>query len=255
MTIQQQTKQIINQICRKIGFEIRRYPPSYPIDFEPQIIQTIEKVKLYTMTSPERIFSLCQAIQYIIQNDIEGDIVECGVWRGGSMMAVIDTLNHLNNSDRHLYLFDTFEGMTDPTEKDIDFTGENAEKLLQKNKKNEDNVMWCYAPLESVKSNINSLNYDSQKIHFVQGKVEDTIPKNAPEKIALLRLDTDWYESTRHELVHLFPRLSVGGVIIIDDYGYWQGSRQAVDEYFQEHKIPILLNRIDFSGRIGMVIK
>ena len=90
-------------------------------------------------------------------------------------------------------------------------------------------------------------------MHFVQGMVEETIPAGAPEKIALLRLDTDWYESTHHEMVHLFPRISDGGVLIIDDYGHWAGARRAVDEYFHEHNIAILLNRLDYTGRIGIV--
>jgi hypothetical protein len=91
-------------------------------------------------------------------------------------------------------------------------------------------------------------------VRLVKGKVEDTVPKNAPEKIALLRLDTDWYESTRHELVHLFPRLLPGGVLIIDDYGHWQGARKAVDEYIAGNQVKILLNRVDYTGRIGVKI-
>ena len=94
--------------------------------------------------------------------------------------------------------------------------------------------------------------YPSERIHFVPGKVEDTIPASAPESIALLRLDTDWYESTKHELVHLFPRLATSGVLIIDDYGHWRGSRLACDEYFEQNRVPILLNRIDFTGRIAL---
>ena len=84
--------------------------------------------------------------------------------------------------------------------------------------------------------------------------MEDTIPKKAPQMISLLRLDTDWYESTRHELIHLFPRIAPFGVIIIDDYGHWQGVREAVDEYIRENNIKILLNRVDYTGRIGVVI-
>ena len=84
------------------------------------------------------------------------------------------------------------------------------------------------------------------------GKVEQTIPAAAPPSIALLRLDTDWYESTRHELEYLFPRLAIGGVLIIDDYGWWAGARRAVDEYFGAHSAPILLNIIDDTGRVGV---
>ncbi len=78
----------------------------------------------------------------------------------------------------------------------------------------------------------------------------DTIPKNVPEKISILRLDTDWYESTKHELNNLFPRLVSGGILIIDDYGHFQGSKKAVDEYFEENKISSFLFRIDYTGRL-----
>jgi O-methyltransferase len=84
------------------------------------------------------------------------------------------------------------------------------------------------------------------------GKVEDTFPKDTPDKIAILRLDTDWYESTRHELIHLYPKLSIGGVLIIDDYGHWEGARKAVDEYINDNTLRILLNRIDYTGRIAV---
>jgi hypothetical protein len=140
--------------------------------------------------------------------------------------------------------------MAPPTAADIDFLGRPAEACRQEQV--EDDGSWCYAPLESVMQAMASVGYDHEKLHFIKGRVEDTIPAQAPSAISLLRLDTDWYESTRHELRHLFPRLSVGGVIIIDDYGYWEGARRAVDEYINEYGIKLLLNRIDFTGRIGV---
>jgi hypothetical protein len=95
-------------------------------------------------------------------------------------------------------------------------------------------------------------NYPQDKLNYVVGKVEDTIPETLPRKIALLRLDTDWYESTLHELNHLYPLLTEGGVLIIDDYGHWQGAKKAVDEYIEKNKLKILLNRIDYTGRIAI---
>lgn len=112
--------------------------------------------------------------------------------------------------------------------------------------------MTLRVPLEAVKRVVLGTGYDEQNVVFVKGKIEETVPAQVPERIALLRLDTDWYESTRHELVHLFPRLVRGGVLIIDDYGHWQGARKATDEYFRENGISLLLNRIDFSARIGI---
>src|SRR5207244_6492838 len=112
-------------------------------------------------------------------------------------------------------------------------------------------LVWAYAPIEEVESNLRGTGYPPDKLHFVAGRVEDTLQRYAPDRIALLRLDTDWYESTRHELVHLFPRLTDGGVLIIDDYGHWAGSRKAVDEYFATEGRRPLLSRIDYTGRIG----
>ncbi|NEQ99868.1 MAG: macrocin O-methyltransferase [Cyanothece sp. SIO2G6] len=226
--------------------------PIFPSDFGIKNIEAIKLVQPYTMTSPERLNSLINAVQYIIDNNINGSIVECGVWKGGSMMAVAYMLQALSNMQRNLYLFDTFEGMTPPTDKDIAHFNVDAKTLMDSEDEKKREIYRCYASLEEVKNNLYSTNYPLDKIHFIQGKVEDTIPDRAPEKIALLRLDTDWYESTRHELEHLFPRLVPGGVIIIDDYGYWKGCKQATDEYIQNHRIPLLLNRIDSTGRIGI---
>jgi O-methyltransferase len=252
--------ELANQVINPLGLSIDKHYPSpidhnYPKDYEQSVIEIIQKVKPYTMTSTSRLFSLCEAVKYIVNNQIPGDIVECGVWRGGSMMAIAETLHSLHDISRDLYLFDTFEGMTEPTEQDISSTsGISAKKLLSKIRKDDSRTIWCYASLNAVKDNMSSTDYPASQIHFIKGRVEDTIPEKAPEKISLLRLDTDWYESTRHEMHHLFPRISKGGVIILDDYGWWEGSRQAVDEYIKENNIRIFLNRIDLPGRIGVVL-
>jgi hypothetical protein len=153
----------------------------------------------------------------------------------------------MNNLGRDLYLFDTFEGMTEPSENDVDYFGKPASEVLSENS----GYKCADAPLERVKDVLCGTGYTKEKTHFVCGKVEDTVPEFAPDTISLLRLDTDWYASTKHELVHLYPRLINSGVIIIDDYGHWRGSRQACDEYFAENHLPILLNRIDYTGRIA----
>ena len=257
-------KQAIKSCARMFGFDIVRYPgqetkpepvvpPAFPKDFNEEEITLIRDVLPYTMTVPERIHALSQAVKYISKHNIEGDIVECGVWRGGSMMAVARTLVSLNDCRRNLYLFDTFSGMTEPSDKDVDYMGNRAAALLQNDTvKEHDTSIWCYATIETVREVMLKTGYDPDKLHFIQGKVEETIPGNAPERISLLRLDTDWYESTRHELIHLFPRLSRNGVIIIDDYGHWEGAKRAVDEYFSENNVNILLNRIDYSARIAV---
>lgn len=228
---------------------------SFPADVPVSLIAIYKRIKPYTMTSPERVLALCEAVRYIHEKNIDGDIVECGVWKGGSMMAVAETLLSLGESNRNLYLFDTYEGMAPPTGEDVDIAGVTAESLLEQSDKRNDDSVWCCASLEMVRSAVNSVGYPAEKIHFVKGMVEQTIPAGAPEKIALLRLDTDWYESTRHEMEHLFPRLAKGGVLIIDDYGHWQGARKAIDEYLEYNKIKMLLNRIDYTGRIAVKVE
>jgi len=164
-------------------------------------------------------------------------------------------MERLKNYDRKLYLFDTFEGMPKPKEFDVaSYDNRMAIKQFEDLKINDNSSNWSKIELDEVKDNVFSTKYNKENFHFIKGKVEDTIPEFSPEIISILRLDTDWYESTRHELIHLFPRLVKGGVIIIDDYGYWKGAKKAVDEYFEENNIPILLNRIDTTGRIGIKI-
>jgi len=249
-------KQLFKKIARSFGVEITRCQSDegrFP-DVSPGFVDIYKKVRPYTMTSPERIFSLCEAVKYVQDKNIQGDIVECGVWKGGSMMAVAETLLSAGDTSRNLYLFDTFEGMPPPTENDVDIAGGTAENLLACSNKETDESVWCCATLDGVKKALNSTGYPSERVHFIKGMVEQTIPQFVPGKIALLRLDTDWYESTKHEMEHLFPRLEKGGVLIIDDYGHWQGARKAVDEYIEKNEVKILLNRIDYTGRIAVKV-
>ncbi|MFT7483076.1 MAG: O-methyltransferase, partial [Oceanospirillaceae bacterium] len=210
-----------------------------------EFMEYFNKCKEFTMTSKQRLFALYEAVNYIKKHSIEGDIVECGVWRGGSSMMAALALN--DDTTRGLYLYDTFEGMNAPTEDDVNMVGEAAEETWQGRDK-------CEAEIDEVRKNMALTKYPDQEIRYVAGMVEDTIPKTVPEKISILRLDTDWYESTYHELVNLYPKLVKGGVLIIDDYGHWQGAKKAVDQYFEENKLPILLNRIDYTGRIAIKV-
>lgn len=211
--------------------------------------ETVARVAPFTMTSAERIISLIQATRHVVENGIAGDIAECGVWRGGSMMAIAETLKRLGDTSRRLYLYDTFEGMSIPAAHDVQFDGRPAGELFDEKAK--ENEPWCYAGEDEVRRNLESTGYPSEMITLVKGKVEATIPGTMPEGLALLRLDTDWYESTRHELVHLYPKLANGGILIIDDYGHWQGAKQAVDEYFatNDGRRPFL-HRVDYTARL-----
>ena len=222
-----------------------------PFDVEEDFLEIHKRAQPNSMVSPERLYATYQAIKYAEANNIEGDVVECGVWKGGNSMVMAMTLINCNSEHRDIYLYDTFEGMVEPGEKDIDFKGQHSKGVWKKHQSSDVNE-WCYSPLEEVQQNMASTGYPDDKVHFIKGKVEDTIPGNIPDKIAVLRLDTDWYESTVHELEHLFPRLADRGVLLIDDYGHWKGQQEAVDAYFED-KFKPLLSRTDYSGR--MMIK
>lgn len=238
------------------GCEIRKIGPgglNVPKDFDPEVAEIVRNVSPYTLTSPEAINALVEAARYIVKNRIQGSIVECGVWRGGSMMAIAQALVSLDECSRECFLFDTFEGMSRPGENDYSVQLGKASGHFKKVQPANDSSDWCRAGLEEVRNNLAQTHYDEKRLHFIKGKVEDTLPeKYSGGRIALLRLDTDWYESTKHELTHLFPLLSEGGVLIIDDYGFWEGCKKAVDEYVSEHQIPILLNRVDHTVRIAI---
>jgi len=243
-------KKIILSVFRKFGYDIIRYYNGKPPDFEQRHIEIIEKVSPYTITSHESIYALIESVRYILRNDINGDFLECGVYKGGSMMTVALTLMAEGVKDRELYLFDTFAGMPKPDERDIDLHGRSALEEYYRRKIFDGNSTWVNSSLDSVKQAMDSTGYPMERIHFVKGLVENTIPDKASEKIALLRLDTDWYKSTIHELTHLYPRLSPKGIVIVDDYGYFKGAREAVDEYFYKNKMAPLLHRIDYSVRL-----
>jgi hypothetical protein len=210
--------------------------------------ESIELGLRYSMASWERIFANTQAIRHIVRARLEGDVVECGVWKGGSMMAMLQTLLTLNETQRKVHLYDTFSGMSAPVSKDGDF----AQSKFKELQTGDDQSDWCQAEMKEVQANVDQVGYPDTKISYIQGKIEDTVPQNLPDKISLLRLDMDWYEPTLHALRHMFPRLQPNGVIIIDDYGHWEGCRKAVDEYLDEMNLTILLGRTDYTGRIGV---
>ena len=164
------------------------------------------------------------------------------------MMAAL-SLMALGDTSRRLLLFDTFAGhlQPDPNKDGKEFYDEWARR-----RRTDQSSYWAEASIDEVQHNLNSTGYPQDKIKLIQGLVQDTIPKNLPDEIAVLRLDTDGYDSTANELKYLYPRIKDGGVLLIDDYGSMGGQRQAVDEYFRDNGIPILLNRVDFSGRIAI---
>jgi O-methyltransferase len=217
----------------------------------------VEKALPFTMTGPARLQALVDAVRYSVDRGLAGSFVECGVWRGGSILAMILTLQELGRDDIDIHLFDTFEGMTAPTEHDV---SEHDPPALEVWDQAQRDGQRAWSELfdddqfneEAVRRTVLSSGYPEGRVHLVKGPVEQTLPDNAPEGVALLRLDTDWYESTRHELEHLYPKLVQGGVLIIDDYGHWDGARRAVDEHLAQLGTPLLLNRIDYTARIAI---
>ena len=224
-------------------------------DVEPDFFPLYERCRNYTMTSWERLYGLYSAVRYIVRANIPGDFLECGVWRGGSMMMVALTLLALDRTDRRLLLFDTFEGLPKPDEAlDVDIWGNRGIDGWRPHKKTDQSSDWAYASVEKVRANMESTGYPMDQVFFVKGMVEETLPAKAPEAIALLRLDTDWYSSTRHELEQLYPRLSKNGALILDDYGHFQGARKATDEYLKTLDKPPLLIRVDYAGRMAIKV-
>jgi O-methyltransferase len=247
----------VRRLAQRAGYTLTRCQKhtGYPLDFTAEEVALIESVKPFTMTTPERMHALIHAVEYLQRHAVPGDFVECGVWRGGSMMVAAQTLLRLGARDRVLWLYDTFEGMTAPTEHDVSSKGVKATDKFARRQTGADRSDWCLADLEDVRRNVLGTGYPADRVRFVKGKVEETLSGEAPPQISLLRLDTDWYESTRYELEVLFPRLSVGGVLIIDDYGDWTGARKAVDEYLAGHGISFHLGRVDDSARLGLKLR
>jgi len=221
-------------------------------DLSLRDLEILDRVRPFTMLSPSRLYAFMEATRHIVRNNIPGAIVECGVWKGGAVMSSLLAMKDLAHHDRDYFLYDTFEGMPKPGAEDQKFDGSRIGTEFAARQVGENGSTWCRGEFDEVRRNILSTGYPSNRIQFVRGKVEDSIPGTLPGQIAILRLDTDWYESTRHELEHLYPLLAPGGVLIIDDYGHWQGARQAVDEYFATHSIPMLLHRTDYTGRAGI---
>ena len=247
-------KKLINRPLNRVGFQLDRFSPkgeiftaieAFGIDHE-----IYKLISHNTMVAPDPIYSLMTSVRYIVENEIEGDFVECGTWRGGCSMAIALTLIDLGATDRIIWVYDTFAGMTKPSFMDVtnDKQRTSAEALMRNNAAD----ALLSAPkdsLEAVKANLYSTGYPPQNLRFIEGDVLDTLQSKTPKLACLLRLDTDWYESTCKELEVLYPILTEGGVCIVDDYGAWAGSKQAVDEYFIKYSPRPLMHATNWTVR------
>ena len=242
-------KKLVKKFFLLLNLEIKRNKLEWDWDAFPEISKIEKKIisisRKYSMTPEIRMYVLSQAIKYIKNDNLEGDFVECGIWKGGNII-LFQKFNLLFKLKKKIYGFDTFEGMSEPGKEDRQNKISAKEIAIKRRiRKMSD---WCYSSYEEVKNNI-SKNTIIDNIYLIKGKVENTLleKKNLPKKISILRLDTDWYLSTKIELEVLYKRLVSGGVLIIDDYGTWDGARKAVDEYFKDKNI--WLHYVDRSCR------
>ena len=256
MDAQYKAKELIHKMFSAFGYKIMaKNTFNYDVDLtdqEKKILNYVLKNRL-TMGGKDNLAATILAVRYVCQNKIKGDFVECGVWRGGHGIAAALTFD-LYQSKNKIICFDTFLGMTKPTDKD--FRIYNNEKAITKfnSSSRENHNTWCYASFEEVENNFLRANVSKANFQLIKGDVAETLPKFEVDAISFLRLDSDWYESTKVELKYLWPLLAVNGVLVVDDYGHWQGSKKAVDEFFQSSPT-ILFHAIDYKSRSGIKIK
>lgn len=239
----------IRKLFAPVG--VRELPPRYPQDFTPYTRSLWDRVAPYTMTTQERVVNLEYAIRYIVAAGVPGDIVECGVGAGGSMMAAAYCLLELGSRERRILLYDTYRGMAMPTDEDVSVFGKPAKRKYERKMK-DGQCTWHNYPLPDVRRNVELTAYPADKLLFIEGFVQDTLPGNDCTSIALLRLDTNLYESTKAEMEYLFPKLAPGGVFLIDDYFRWLGQKKAIDEYLAAHGVHMLLTRVDDHSAMGV---
>jgi hypothetical protein len=251
-------KNLAKYAVSKLGYDVRKVVNNtLPVELTQDEIELFHFVyyNKFSMAPAEGLYSTMMACKNVIENSIAGDFVECGVWRGGNAILAAGIFN-LYGADRKIYLFDTFKGMTEPEVHDTPFSSAvDAPEKYQKNQMKDHNA-WCYASLDDVRSNFREAGLLNENVKFIEGDVLSTLGEecNIPDEIAVLRLDTDWYESTKMEMEVLYPRLSNSGILILDDYGHWQGAKKAVDEYFERHGKRPFLQYINYTNRVGVKI-
>ena len=239
------------------GYQIKRLSSDLE-QFNEDFVgsQILEFAYKRSMQTRDSLYNLWLIGEYLEANKIKGDIVECGVWRGASIQLLTGQSLFMKWPSREFYMFDTFSGMTEPTFHDVRLKDKIPAHILGWKHNLETTGashlkgIPAYATLQDVKNGFSELGVDENHLNFIQGDVLATIPKFGPSEISLLRIDTDWYESTKHILEHFYPRLVTGGVLILDDFDYWEGAREATVEFFNARGLSPLLIRQGGGGRI-----
>lgn len=251
---------------RSIGFEIIRgknsfldfadiprsqvisnFPAEFT-DFEKELIYSIKADNL-TMTGYAKLYATLSACKYVIQNNIEGDFVECGVWRGGQSILAASIFKHYG-SNKKVWLFDTFEGFINAGIKASEYDDVRVETFKWAHERYY-NTEHCGNSLRDVKSSFLKYEVLSDNIEFVKGDVNITLDSDKiPQLISVLRMDTDYYKSTQTQMRVLYPRLAKHGVLMEDDYDH-SGVRTAIDGYFHNMQKP-LFQYIDYGGRLAI---
>lgn len=218
---------------------------NYADIIEDDFWDVFEQYKPYTCLNVERYYNIYKTVEYIASSGIAGDFAECGVFLGGSIIGAAIFAKKFGLTDRRFFAFDTFEGFPAETiETDFDGTTMDLSHLPVFN----NNFR------EVVEKNIANSGLAPESIVLIQGTVESTLPNWQGSSLCYLRLDTDYYTSTMIELDSLYPRLELGGALIVDDYGHFTGVRKATDDYFRTHLRKPLLQRVDYTGRCGIKI-
>src|SRR5579871_3514014 len=189
-----------------------------------------------------RLDNLEQAIRDVVGRGVPGDFIETGVWRGGATIFMRAMLRVLGVNDRSVWVADSFEGLPEP----------DAERFPREAESYRSAAMTTYykhlaVGLDEVKRNFAAYGQLDDQVKFLKGWFKDTLPGAPVERLAILRLDGDYYESTWDALTNLYGRLSTGGYVIVDDYGEdaWTYCRRAVDDFRREHAITDALVRVD----------
>ena len=254
-------KQILKKIIYKLNNILKKYNLRVTVQNTKKLfnfkslsndeIKKINKILKLTMVSQENLAFLVSVIKYLKKNQIKGDYAETGIWKGGISILSYQMFLEKNKKRKRFYLYDTFEGMVKPGKFDKKLNRDLSQVMDKWKKTLKTKEGWNFSSLDEVKKNIIKIcgKRSLKDFCLIKGKVENSLKnkKNLPKKICLLRLDTDFYNSTKAELDYLFNRVSKGGVIIFDDYSNWLGAKKAIDNFFKNKKY--LLCKIDNNSR------